>query len=568
MVPLDPTPWPLDHVLRGAADDVALIDREGTMTFAQGEAAVGAMAAWLAARLAPGDRVATWLPKTRVACLMPLAAARAGLVHVPVNPALRRAQVAHILGDSGAGLVVTQDARAATMEAGDVPTGCSVVDEAQLPPPWGRGSRSDALARARDASEDVATEPPPLRGWMEGQGCMAKSSADPASLAAILYTSGSTGRPKGVMLSHANLWLGAVSVAHYLQLTPADRVLAVLPLSFDYGQSQLLSTWYAGASVAPLDYMTPRDVVKAVDRYEATTLAGVPPLWVQLLEAEWPTATAARLRRLTNTGGALTPRLVRSLRSRFPQADLFAMYGLTEAFRSTYLPPALIDANPESIGTAIPFAEVMVVRADGERAGAGEPGELVHAGPLVAQGYWQDAERTAQRFRPAPAWSASGGLAAWSGDTVVAGADRLIRFVGRDDEMIKSAGNRISPQEIEEAVLAGGEVREAVALGVPDERLGQAVVVVVTGDAAREVDLRARLRTELPSYQQPQRYEWREALPRNANGKLDRAAIRDEVVAKLLPGEGQGAAAMDLKSEDILTRHPETGPRPSPRKSA
>ncbi len=305
-------------------------------------------------------------------------------------------------------------------------------------------------------------------------------------------------------------------------------MLGVLPLSFDYGQNQLFSTWHAGARVIPLDYLTARDVVKAVERHGVTTLAGVPPLWVQLLEAEWGGAGAS-LARLTNSGGALTPRIVRALRTRFPQADLYAMYGLTEAFRSTYLDPALVDAHPDAIGGAIPFAEVMIVRPDGSEAGPGEPGELVHAGPLVAQGYWQDAGRTAQRFRPAPAWSASGGTAVWSGDTAVRGEDGLLRFVGRDDEMIKSAGNRISPTEVEEAVAAGGEAAEAVAIGVADERLGQAIVVVVRGDPANEDALRSRLRRDLPSFMQPARYVWRRDLPRNANGKLDRAALAASV---------------------------------------
>ena len=273
-------------------------------------------------------------------------------------------------------------------------------------------------------------------------------------------------------------------------------------------------------------------MVKAVERHDATTLAGVPPLWVQLLDMDWPAEIAARMRRLTNSGGALTPGLVRGLRARFPAADLYPMYGLTEAFRSTYLEPALVDAHPDAIGRAIPFAEVMVVRPDGSRAAPGEPGELVHAGPLVAQGYWQDSERTAQRFRPAPPWSASGGTAVWSGDTVVEGGDGLLSFVGRDDEMIKSAGNRISPTEIEEAVLAGGEAAEAVAIGVPDARLGQAITVVARaiGDAAgAEAQLRERLRRELPGFQQPARYVWRDAMPVNANGKLDRARIRAEL---------------------------------------
>ncbi|WP_380787203.1 AMP-binding protein [Sphingomonas sp. R86521] len=524
MIALDPKPYPIDHLpARGAADAVALVDRTGTMTFADLEAAVAAAAGWLAGRgLAPGDRVATWLPKTRVACVMPLAVARAGLVHVPVNPALRRAQVAHILADSGAVLLVTQGARAGTLEGADVPAGCVVVEDRDVPlvprrrpgPSW-QGLDDEVEPSVTSV---LPTGPRPSPGNEEGLG---PSSADPDALAAILYTSGSTGRPKGVMLSHANLWLGAISVAHYLELTPDDRVLGVLPLSFDYGQNQLFSTWAAGASVAPLDYLTARDVVKAVERTGATTLAGVPPLWVQLLEAEWPPETAARLKRLTNSGGALTPRLVRGLRERFPAAVVYAMYGLTEAFRSTYLDPALIDTHPDAMGRAIPLAEVTVRRADGTQAAVGEPGELVHAGPLVAQGYWRDPERSAQRFRREP----DGSLAVWSGDTVMEGADGLLRFVGRDDEMIKSAGNRISPLEIEEAVLAGGEAREAVAVGIADERLGQAIVVAVAGDAADEAALRARLRGVLPSFMQPARYDWFDELPRNANGKLDRSAI-------------------------------------------
>ena len=490
---IDPPAYPIDHALRGAGDAPALLDREGGLSFAEAEEAVARLAGWLAAHgFAPGTRVATWLPKTRQSALMPLAAPRAGLVHVPINSLLKRAQVAHILADSGAAILLTHGPRAGTLEEGDVPGGVRVTTEV------GQG---DALPR---------------------------SMADTDALAAILYTSGSTGRPKGVMLSHANLWYGAVSVAQYLKLTPDDRVLGVLPFSFDYGQNQLFSTWVAGGAVAPLDYLTPRDVVKAVVRYGATTLAGVPPLWTQLLGIDWPEEAVASIRRLTNSGGALTPRLVRGLRALFPAADLYAMYGLTEAFRSTYLDPALIDAHPDAIGRAIPFAEVMVLRPDGSRAAPGEPGELVHAGPLVAQGYWRDAERTAQRFRPTPDHT----RAVWSGDTVVEGADGLLRFVGRDDEMIKVAGNRISPQEVEEAALSGGEAREAVAFGIADEAQGQAIVLVLGGDPAQEAALRARMKRDLPNFMQPSHIAWARALPRNANGKLDRAALRREWAEK------------------------------------
>jgi acyl-CoA ligase (AMP-forming) (exosortase A-associated) len=504
--PLSPI-RPLDHLaLRGADDAPALLLRDGVLSYKALRTRIGQLASWLTAQVpTSGARVATWLAKGELSCLMPLAAARAGLVHVPINPLLKRAQVAHILADSGAVLLLGTPARLASLDEDDVPAGCNLVGEA------------DVLAAAGRIADGL----PP-------------SEADPHALAAILYTSGSTGRPKGVMLSHANLWLGAESVATYLELAADDRVLAVLPLSFDYGQNQLLSAWYAGACAAPLDYLTPRDVMKAVERHAITTLAAVPPLWVQLAELDWPSETAAKLRRLTNSGGALTPDLVYRLRSLFPQARLFAMYGLTEAFRSTFLDPALIDSHPTSMGKAIPHAEILVIDDDGELTADGEEGELVHCGPLVAQGYWQDAARTAERFRPAPAASHYGGMAVWSGDRVKRDADGLLYFVGRRDAMIKSAGNRISPQEIEEAALASGLVAEAVALGIPDDRLGQAVHLVVRaapGAANAADELPRYLMRELPNFMQPKQIHWRGAMPIGPNGKIDRTGLQQDLAA-------------------------------------
>jgi acyl-CoA ligase (AMP-forming) (exosortase A-associated) len=493
-------------VLRGAEAAPALVLRGGTLTYQDLGSRISRLAAWLAAQVPEqGGRVAGWAAKGELTCLLPLATARAGLVHVPINPLLKRAQVAHILADSGAALLIGTLARISTLEQGDVPGSCRVIGEGD--------ALAGALAHARDL-------PPSL--------------ADPGELAAILYTSGSTGRPKGVMLSHANMWLGAESVAAYLDLTPDDRTLAVLPLSFDYGQNQLLSSWYAGASVVPLDYLTPRDVIKAVERHDVTTLAAVPPLWVQLAELDWPDTARAKLRRLTNSGGALTPDLVRRLRALFPQARLFAMYGLTEAFRSTFLDPSLIDTHPTSIGRAIPHGEILIINDTGCISADEEEGELVHCGPLVAQGYWQDAERTAERFRPAPAASHYGGTAVWSGDRVRRSAEGLLYFVGRRDAMIKSAGNRISPQEIEEAALATGLIAEAVALGVPDERLGQAVHVVVrahSGISGVEEAFARKLMQELPNFMQPKQIHWRETMPTGPNGKIDRTRLQAELAA-------------------------------------
>ncbi|WP_420384576.1 acyl-CoA ligase (AMP-forming), exosortase A system-associated [Novosphingobium sp.] len=479
----------------GAGDAPALQLGDRVMDYTGLNRRVGQLACWLAEQCGLRDRVASWLSKGEITCLLPLACARAGLIHVPVNPVLKRGQVAHILADSAAVLLITNLARAVTLEEDDLGA-CRLCDDVQT------------LA-AVDACDPL----PP-------------SQAPVDDLVALLYTSGSTGRPKGVMISHANLWLGAHSVAYYTRLAPDDRVLAVLPLAFDYGQNQLLSAWVSGACVVPHDYLVPRDVLRAVERRAITTLAGVPPLWRQLAAFEWP----AGLRRLTNSGGALDVALVRRLRALAPEADLYAMYGLTEAFRSTYLDPALIDAHPTAIGDAIPYAEILVVRDDGMPAGPGEAGELVHAGPLVAHGYWRDAARTAERFRAAPAWSQSGGTAVWSGDRVRRDAAGLLYFVGRRDAMIKTAGNRVSPQEVEDAALATGLVVDVVAFGLPDEALGQAIHCVAspTGEADSAALIAAMAR-DLPNFMVPRVVHWRDALPQNANGKVDRAALYREL---------------------------------------
>lgn len=495
---------PLDHLpLMGDGKAAALILKDRVLDYDSLNLRVGLLARHLRdLGFAAGDRVASWAAKGELACLMPLAAPRAGLVHVPINPVLKRAQVAHIMGDSGARAIIGTKTRLATLEPGDCAADVVIADEAQV-------------IAALDAMAADAALPP--------------SAADTEQLCAILYTSGSTGRPKGVMLNHRNLWLGAVSVAHYLGLADDDRTLAVLPLSFDYGQNQLLSAWIAGGAVVPLDYLLPRDVAKAVERHRITTLAAVPPLWVQLTELDWG-AAGQSLRRLTNSGGALTRPLVAQLRSLFPHARLFAMYGITEAFRSTYLDPDLIDAHPTSMGKAIPFAEILVVRPDGAITDDDEQGELVHCGPLVSMGYWRDEGRMAERFRPAPPASQLGGIAVWSGDRVWRDAAGLLHFVGRDDAMIKTSGNRVSPTEIEEAAVASGHVAEACVVGAKDARLGEAVILFARG-SGDEAALRAHLKSQLPNFMQPASIIWLDPFPRNANGKIDRVALGQQAAA-------------------------------------
>ena len=501
-------------------DATALIDRAETLTYAELGARVQACAAGLQdLGLAPGERVAIYLEKRVETVVASFGSAAAGGVLVPINPILKPRQVAHILADSEARILLTSPERLATLSA-ELGTESSGPEQVVLTgDPPSAGEERWSLHGWNELVRSAEPTPPGL---------------DEGSLAAILYTSGSTGRPKGVVLSHANLAIGARSVNEYLGNGPEDCLLAVLPLSFDAGFSQLTTGFAAGARVVLHNYLMPGGVVAACAEHGVTGLTCVPPLWAQIAEREWPEQARHGLRYFANTGGRMPARLLARLRELFPTAAPFLMYGLTEAFRSTYLDPAEVDRRPDSIGKAIPSAEVLVVGPDGEPRGPGVEGELVHCGPLVARGYWRDPERSAERFKPAPTASRYGGRAVYSGDIVSADGDGFLYFVGRDDEMIKTSGYRVSPTEIEEAAYSSGLVGDAVALGLDDERLGQRVVLAASPGGDGELDTEELLRAlgkDLPRFMLPAAVEVRAALPRSPNGKFDRTALRRELEA-------------------------------------
>jgi acyl-CoA ligase (AMP-forming) (exosortase A-associated) len=470
----------------------------------------------LATGLARSERVAVYLDKRIETVTALFGAAAAGAVFVPVNPLLKPEQVAYILADCNVRVLVTSPERLRLL--------------------------AGALAACPDlhtvlvCGEDTAAPVPAhvqVAPWSAQLSAPVPHHVIDADMAAILYTSGSTGKPKGVVLSHRNLVAGARSVAGYLGIGAADRILAVLPLSFDYGLSQLTCAFHRGATAVLINHLFPRDILKAVQEERITGLAAVPPLWMQLAQLPWPAASS--LRYLTNSGGAMPRATLDALRRAIPNAEVFLMYGLTEAFRSSWLPPAELDRRPDSIGRAIPNAEVMVVRPDGSRCAPNEPGELVHRGALVALGYWNDPAKTAERFRPAPGQDPAlplPELAVWSGDTVRMDAEGFLYFIGRSDDMIKVSGYRISPLEVEEIVYATGLVAEAAAVGLPHPELGQAValfVVPAAGAQATPKELAEHCKRHLPGYMVPAHVEIRSELPRNPNGKIDRKLLQQSL---------------------------------------
>src|SRR5262245_48771150 len=512
-----------DLIMRGASASpqaMALVYQKEVLSYAALAEYVSKTAGvYLDLDLRRSERVAVYLEKRPETVAAIFGASAAGGVFVPINPLLKPDQVAYILRDCNVRILVTSAERLKLLapilhECQDLHTVIVV------------GGRTELVA----GLNIVAWEEALARG---GQG--RPHRVIDTDMTAILYTSGSTGKPKGVVLSHRNMVAGARSVAQYLQNHPGDRILSALPLSFDAGFSQLTTAFHTGASVTLINYLLPRDIITAVEHGHITGLTAVPPLWIQLAQLQWPEAARNSLRYIANTGGRMPKATLDLLRAALPRTQPFLMYGLTESFRSTYLPPSEVDRRPDSIGKAIPNAEVLVVREDGTPCAPGEPGELVHRGALVSLGYWNDPEKTAERFKPAPGRPKGlvmPEMAVWSGDTVQMDEEGFLYFISRRDEMIKTSGYRVSPTEVEEVIYATGLVGETAALGIPHPVLGQAIVVVATSPANSMLDTAAvisKSRERLPAFMVPARIiERKGSLPRNPNGKIDRKLLAQE----------------------------------------
>jgi amino acid adenylation domain-containing protein len=451
-----------------------------------------------AAGIRPGDRVAILLPRGADSAAGFFGTLARGAVAVFVNDTLRPRQIEHIVTHSGAKVLLAPD---------------------------------ELLARL-PRSLDIAAEILEL-GSVPAEGSFAPHSTIEQDIAQIIYTSGSTGLPKGVTLSHGNLLAGTAAVVSYVGVQAEDRIASLLPFTFDYGLNQLFCCVATGATLVVERSPIPQRITETVRRDDVTILPGVPPLWLQLLTVtSFTTEPLPALRKLTNTGGRLPVDAVRKLRGCQPQAELFLMYGLTEAFRSTYLAPDRADRKPDSIGQAIPGAEIVVVDDELNRCEPGAVGELIHRGPTVALGYWNDPDATSRVFRANPLrleGAPDAERVVFSGDLAYVDSEGELFFVGRRDTMIKSLGHRVSPDEVTDVLYASGEVLEAIVTAEPDELRGSAIVAqVVLADGGDRDRLEAFCTAELPRYMQPSRIDVRGSLPRTTSGKFDIGAARHD----------------------------------------
>lgn len=513
----------IHHMLRDSAarfpQKEALVHKAGRADYESLWRRTGSLAAGLrTAGVKRTDRVGVLLEPSLPLATSLLGVSRAGGAMVPIHHSLLADQVEHIIRDCSMKGFITDASRLESVAR--IARNCPSLEFVVV---VGETAATCGELRQLDYESLCAAPVESLDDIAIGK-----------DLAAILYTSGSTGKPKGVMLSHVNVIAGAEIVSDYLGIGPDDRTLAVLPFSFDAGLNQLMTALLQGATCVMMSFLFAREIVAQLEKERITGLAGVPSLWNLLAQKNSRLAETAlpNLRYISNTGGAMPLNVLEKLRAAIPETKVFLMYGLTEAFRSTYLPPEQVDLRPTSIGKAIPNTEIFVVNDEGRLCGPGEVGELVHRGPTVSLGYWGHSELTNRVLRPypfAPPEIVEVEKVCYSGDLVRMDEEGFLFFVGRRDNLIKSSGFRISPTDVEQALCKAGQLREAAVIGLPDEALGQRIKAFVVPHDGAAVDSAALLEAVaalLPRHMLPKEVAVLDALPKTSSGKINYPALR------------------------------------------
>ena len=487
-------------------DRIALVSDGQTFTYGQLLEAAQRLAGILRHRgVSRGDRVALFLDNSWASAVSIFGTLIAGGVFVLVNPQTKAEKLEFILSDSGARVLIADSRLEET---------CRTALE-RLPHPPG-------LIRASGSDVDPT-------GWPAGAGQPVAGPVPviPLDLAAIIYTSGSTGNPKGVMQTHQAMVFAAGSLIEYLRLTRDDRILCVLPLSFDYGLYQLLMTVALGAClVLERSFAFLGQILETVRSEQVTVFPGVPTIFAALIAAHRRAKlTFPAVTRVTNTAAALPEEFTGTLREIFPNALIYKMYGLTECKRVSYLDPELLDAKPGSVGKAIPGTEVYLLSEVGDPVPAGEVGILHVRGPHVMAGYWNRPDLTEHMLKPG---KLPGERILCTHDLFRTDADGFLYFVGRTDDIIKTRGEKVSPVEVENALHRIPGIREAAVVGVPDALLGEAVrAYVVTHPEANLTPhaIRTSSAAFLESYMVPSQIILCEQLPRSPNGKVNKRSL-------------------------------------------
>lgn len=497
-------------------EKTAIVSKVRSITFSQLSTEAWATAECLRELgIQAGDRVGICMEKSIDQVLVILGVLCANAVLVPILPRLKQPNIRHIIENSGMVAMITDSERLK-----------EVSEFANLV----------KLITGHGEVDENWPNIPYMRRYLQPRMIFDRIGVDNA---AIIYSSGSTGRPKGILIAHRNLVDGADIVAEYLHTTQDDRLGCVLSFNFDYGLNQIWQTLRKGATLYLYDFALPNDLFSLLAEDSITALPVMPVIISKMfdkrLKTDAPSYDFSALRYVCSTGGRLSEGMLADLKSTFPQAKIYSMFGLTEAFRSTYLSPDKLESHPTSIGKAIPDCQVMVMDENGEECPPHVVGELVHRGATVSKGYWRDPESTAKVFRSHPKFP--GETLVFSGDKVVRDEDGYLYFVARGDEMIKTRGFRVSPTEVETEVVRHPEIVDAIAFAVPNIDVGEDIAcayTTVNNLPLPEQALKQYLKSQLPGHMVPAYLLHFKDFPITGNaGKLDRKTIKQSAFERL-----------------------------------
>lgn len=514
----------LAETVERVPDKPAIWENSGTITFT--ELHQGALATAECLRelnIGPGDRVGVCMEKSIDQVLVILGILYANAVLVPILPRLKGPNINHIVENSGMAALVTDARRLGEVE------------------------KFAEKTRLMVGSGEVEEKWPNLaymRRHIQPRMFFDRIGADNA---AVIYSSGSTGRPKGILISHRNLADGTDIVVDYLGTSVDDRIGCVLSFNFDYGLNQIWQSVRGGCTLYLHDFALPNDVFSFLSGHDITAFPVMPVIISQLfdkrLKLDVDAYDLSAVRYVCTTGGRMSGQMIDDLRGAFTNAKIYSMFGLTEAFRSTYLAPAKLHSHPTSIGKSIPGCQVLVLDEHGKECPPNVAGELVQRGATVTKGYWHNPEQTAKVFRTHPDYP--GETLVYSGDNVVRDDDGYLYFVARRDDMIKTRGFRVSPSEVEVEVMDHPEVADAVAFALPNILVGEDIAcayTTVSGDSIREASLTQFLKANLPRHMVPAFLIHMDNFPITGNaGKFDRVVIKETSFEILGVDENGGA---------------------------
>lgn len=390
-----------------------------------------------------------------------------------------------------------------------------------------RPDRLDQLLRDSDAAWQLTADS--LRDLENSAASTAvwrRNHRAGSDVAALIYTSGSTGEPKGVTLTHANITFAAASICTYLENTPDDVILNVLPLSFTYGLSQVMTAFHVGATlVFEPSFAYPAAVLDTMARERVTGFPLVPTIATMLLQQDVSSRRFPALRYITNAAAALSTAKLQRLQAVFPGVKIYSMYGLTEC-RVCYLPPEQLNVRPNSVGIPIPGTDAFVVDEHGRRVAPGVVGELVVCGPHVMSGYWKKLDATTRALRIDPETHEH---VLYTGDLFRMDAEGFLYFVDRKDDVIKTRGEKVAPRQVEDAIAQLQGVAEVAVYAIPDELLGEAVAATITttpGSLVTSDTVKRHCLQTLEPFMVPTVVEIRRTLPMTNSGKVSRRQLQ------------------------------------------